>query len=70
MRVDRSENNWSVSISWTSGTEHREIFSEYHLLKPNLDCNYTFLIDFEPNEISFSSKSIVEVYLQSKFGLD
>jgi len=38
--------------------------------KPNLDCNYTFPIDLEPNGISFHAKSIGKGELQSKFGLN
>ena len=46
------------------------MFSESGYIKPNLDCNYPFSIDLAPNSISFCAKSIGNVYLQSKFGLD
>ena len=36
----------------------REIDSESCYIKPNLDCDYTFLIDLAPNGISFGAKSI------------
>ena len=47
---------------------HREILSAFCETKPNLDCNYTFPIDFTITEIPFGAKSIGKVQLQSKFG--
>ena len=49
----------------------RSAKSTFHswLIKPNLDCDYTFPIDLTPNIISFGAKSVGKVKLQSKFGL-
>ena len=34
-----------------------------------MDCNYRFPIDLTPNRISFGTKAIGKVLLQTKFGL-
>ena len=40
---------------------HRDIESVFCLIKPNLDHNYTFQIDFALNLIPFGAKSIGKV---------
>ena len=47
--------------------EHREIDPEFCRFKPNLDWNYTFLIDLTPNGISFSAEWSGKEYLRFKF---
>ena len=37
---------------------HRKIIPESYQSKPNLDCNYTFTIDLEPNRIPFGAESL------------
>ena len=37
---------------------HREIFSDYTKIKPNLNCNYHFPNDLAPNGSPFGTKSI------------
>ena len=39
-----------------------KFLSESRKIKPNLDCNYFFLIDVVPNRIPIAAKSIVKVY--------
>ena len=50
--------------------KHGEIFSEFGLFKPNLECNYTVPIYLTPNGIPFDAKSIRINESQLKFGLD
>ena len=50
-------------------TTYWQFFSESCWTKSNLDCNYTFPIDFEPIWIPFGAKLIWNWYLQFKFAL-
>ena len=43
--------------------------SESWQIKPYFECDHTFSINWLPNGILFSAKSIGKVSLQSKFGL-
>ena len=45
----------------------QESISDFCLIRPNLDCNYTYPSYFAPNEIPFGDKSLRKV--QFKYGL-
>ena len=60
---------YRIHTLWPIQTIHlntEKWFSESCQMKPNLDCNYTFLIDLTPNGIPCSAESIATVWLQSE----
>ena len=52
---------FAVKSLTSSGRVHRGIASQSRWIKPDLDFNYTFLIDLASNKIPFVAKSIGKV---------
>ena len=51
----QSQNHGEMQNNYLN-TAYRKILSESGQLKPNLNCSYTFPIDFAPNGIPINAK--------------